>query len=295
MTDLPHALVPELCRIVTGSTAPPAAPPSDPLIARTRDTWNAADFGRIAVGYAAGAAAFVDRLSPAAGESVLDVACGTGNLSLPAARHGAIVTGVDIAPALLDTARRAAAAASLDIQFDVGAAEALPYADGAFDTVLSMFGVMFAARPERALAELVRVTRRGGRIALANWAPDGFVGAMLRAHTALVPPAPGAPSPLAWGDETAMRRRLETHAAAIRAGRFVPRTIDLAFPLTPRGVVELFRGCYGPSVKTFAALDAEGRARLATELHRLWDGRNHAANGATSVAAEYLEVHIDLA
>jgi SAM-dependent methyltransferase len=286
----------DACGVVTGSvTTSLGAVKFDPSLERSRATWTAGDFGRIAAGYAPGAAAFVERLALVPGEAVLDVACGTGNLTLPAARRGARVTGVDIAPNLVDAAREASAAEAFDIQFDVAAAEALPYSNASFDTVISMFGVMFSARPEQALSELVRVTRRGGRIALASWTPDGFIGSMLRAHTALVPPPPGAQSPLAWGDESKMRARLEPHANAIRGVRFLPRTIDLSFPLTPGGVVELFRECYGPSVRTFGALDAQGRATLEAELLRLWTGRNTAREGSASVSAEYLEVQIDVA
>ena len=283
------------CGIVSGTvTRPAGVAPFDPMIDRARITWTAGDFARIAAGYTAGADAFVERLGLAQGETVLDVACGTGNLSLPAARRGAVVTGIDIAPNLIEAACRASAGAGLDIRFEVGTAEALPYAGGAFDTVISMFGVMFAARPELALAELVRVTRSGGRIVLANWAPDGFIGSMFRAHAAALPPPAGAPIPLAWGDDGAMRQRLATHSDRIRAARFVPRTIDLAFPTTPGAVVEIFREFYGPSVRTFAALDAEGRAALTAELVRLWSGRNSSSEGATCVAAEYLEVQIEI-
>jgi SAM-dependent methyltransferase len=269
--------------------------PFDPLTERARTIWTSGEFGRIAAGYATGAAAFVHRLSLSPGETVLDLACGTGNLSIPAARAGAHVIGLDIAPNLIDEAGRQSAAAGFDIRFDVGAAEALPYRDGTFDTVISMFGVMFAGRPEQALSEIVRVTRRGGRIALANWVPDGFIGSMLRAHAARVPPPPGVPGPLAWGDEAVMRRRLDAHTTAIRAVQFVPRTIALAFPLPPEAVVALFREYYGPSVQTFGALDAPGRAGLEAELVELWRGRNRADEGATAVEAEYLEVRIDMA
>lgn len=265
----------------------------DPAVDRARATWTAGDFGRIAAGYASGAAAFVGRLQLVPGETVLDVACGTGNLSLPAARQGAAVTGIDIAPNLIEAACRACAAESLAVRLDVGAAEALPYGDGAFDTVVSMFGVMFSGRPETALAELLRVTRPGGRIALASWIPDGFTGAMLRAHAAFVPPPPGWPAPLAWGTETVMRERLAAHADRIRSVAFVPRTIDLAFPLSPAGVVELFRECYGPTVRAFAALEAEERAALTATLVHLWESRTGARRGLTSVAAEYLEVLIE--
>ena len=278
--------------ISTAPATPVLDPATDPLIERTRTVWSSGNFDRIAVGYAAGAAAFVDRLEIAPGEYVLDVACGTGNLTLPAARRGARVVGVDIAPNLIETARAAAREAGLDARFDVGVAEALAYETGTFDTVISMFGVMFSPYPEPSLAELLRVTRPGGRIALANWTPDGFIGSMLRAHTALVPPPAGVPSVLQWGDEAAMRARLERHDGAYRDVTFTPRTIVFRFPVPPEGVVQLFREFYGPSVRTFGALDEAGRAQLTATLAALWDGRNRATDGTTDVEGEYLEVRV---
>jgi SAM-dependent methyltransferase len=287
---------PELCGTVSGHvTTAPLVAPHDPMIERSRETWSAGDFGRIAAGYESGAAAFIDRLSLRKGEAVLDIACGTGNLTLPAARKGASVTGIDIAPNLIDAARRAAAVESLPIRFEVGAAEALPYPAHSFDTVVSMFGVMFSSRPELALSELLRVTRPGGRIALANWMPGGFVGSMLRMHTAYVPPPAGVPSPLAWGDPEAIRRMMKPHCERLRRPQLNPATIDFHFPLTPDGVVELFRECYGPSVRTFKALDAQRRAALFAELLALWEQRNSAPYGSTSVSAEYLEILINVA
>lgn len=173
----------------------------DPLTARARSVWTAGDFLPIARSFAPGAAEFIAGLALRPGESVLDVACGTGNLAIPAARAGARVVGIDIAPNLIAEARAEARAAGCAIAFEVGDAEALPYDDGQFDTTVTMFGAMFAYRPERAAAELLRVTRPGGRVAMANWTPEGFVGRMLRAHTAVVPPPPGVPSPLEWGKE----------------------------------------------------------------------------------------------
>lgn len=284
------------CGPTTGTVVgSPVIPNFDPLSERSRATWTSGDFGRIALAYTDGAAAFVERLALARGEKVLDVACGTGNLAVPAARRGAVVTGVDIAPNLIENARRIAGEASLDIRYDVGNAEALPYADESFDTVISMFGVMFAARPEVALAELLRVTKSGGRIALANWEPAGFIGAMFRTHGEFVPPPAGSASPLGWGDENVMRARLGAHADRAGSVRFVPRTIALSFEQLPAGVVEYFREFYGPSVRTFGALDAQSRAELTAKLTALWAGRNEAGPTATLVEAEYVEVLIDVA
>jgi len=267
----------------------------DAFTARTRAVWSAGDFGRIAVSYADGAAAFVDRLGLARDDEVLDAACGTGNLAIPAARAGARVTGIDIAPNLVDEARAAAAAAGLSIRVDEGDVEAMPYADASFSTVMSMFGVMFAPHPDRALSELLRVTRPGGRIALASWAPGGFIGSVLRAHTALVPPPPGLPSVLAWGDKEALMSMLAPHRNRIRSIQLVQRDITLAFPMTPGGTVELFREFYGPSVRTYAALDAAGRSRLSVDLLYLWASHNIGGADETRVPSEFLDVRIEIA
>jgi SAM-dependent methyltransferase len=259
----------------------------DALTARSRAVWSAADFLPIARSFAPGAEAFIDRLGLVPGERLLDVACGTGNLAIPAARAGAWVTGVDIAPNLIATARAEARAAGQEIGFDVGDAEALPYDDASFDTTVSMFGAMFAARPARAGAELVRVTRPGGRIALANWIPDGFIGRLLRAHTALVPPPAGVPSPLDWGREGLVRERLGSRVVTLTATR---RTLELRFPMAPGSVSELFATSYGPTVATLRAAGAAGACRLREELTELFREHNIAADGTTAVVGAYLDV-----
>ena len=259
----------------------------DPLASRSRATWTAGDFDRIARGFTAGAAEFIAHLGVRPGERVLDVACGTGNLALPAARAGALVTGLDIAPNLLETARHAAAAEGLQVRFDEGDAEALPYPDGSFDTAVTMFGAMFAARPERAAAALARVVRPGGRIAMANWTAAGFIGHMLKAHVALVPPPAGVPSVLLWGDERAVAERLGGSVTSLSLTR---RTIELVYPYSPAGTVELFQAWYGPTVRTFEALEPDTRAELRRDLVRLWTEHNLATDGTTRVASEYLEV-----
>ena len=266
--------------------APAGITGGDPLTNKTRAVWTAGDFERIAAGYRAGAEAFMTRLDIRAGETVLDVACGTGSLTLPPARVGAVATGMDIAANLLVTARKRAAAEGLSVRFDEGNAEAMTYSDAAFDTVVSMFGAMFAPRPERVAAELLRVTRPGGRIVMANWTPGCFIGAMLRAHTALVPPPSGVPSTLLWGDEAVVRERL----AGAREVTVATRTVEFNYPTSPAGVIELFRDWYGPTVRTFEALDANGRAKLFDDLLTLWSEHNLATDGTTRVESEYLEV-----
>jgi SAM-dependent methyltransferase len=259
---------------------------ADTLTERVRATWTSGDFGRIAKGYGRGAAEFIGRLGFTRGEPVLDVACGTGNLALPAARIGAAVTGVDIAPNLVMQARTRAASEGLAIRFDVGNAEQLPYETGSFETVVTMFGAMFAARPDRAAAELLRVTRPGGRIAMANWTPGGFIGQMIRATTAYVAP-PSIPSPLLWGTEEAVQARLGGRVQSLKLTR---RVIAFEYPMGPEDVVNHFRLWYGPTLRAFAALDDVNRQALRRDLESLWSENNRAKDGTTRVQSEYLEV-----
>lgn len=264
----------------------------DPLTARARAVWTGGDFLPIARSFAAGAAEFIGRLALRKGESVLDVACGTGNLAIPAAKAGAKVTGIDIAPNLITEARQEAREAGCSVTFDVGDAEALQLPDHHFDTTVTMFGAMFAYRPERAAAELVRVTRPGGRIAMANWTAEGFIGALLRAHVAVVPPPPGVPSPLAWGDPAMVAARFGAAVAPLVCTR---RTLELRFPLAPSAVTELFATCYGPTVATLRACDVSAASRLRQSLTGLFEQHNTAIDGTTTVVGEYLDVQARVA
>ena len=264
-----------------------AAVTPDPLTERVRATWITGDFGRIAKGYERGAGEFIARLSIDVGERVLDVACGTGNLAIPAARCGAFVTGVDIAPNLIEQARVNAEQEGLEIKFDVGDAEQLTYADGAFDTVVTMFGAMFAARPERAAAELVRVTRSGGRIAMANWTPTGFIGQMFKIVGRHAPPPAGIPSPILWGSQTEVDARL---SKGVQTLTLTPRTITFEYPFSPAETVDLFLRYYGPTVRALASLDDTAQRALRRDLETLWSENNRATDGSTRVESEYLEV-----
>jgi SAM-dependent methyltransferase len=264
----------------------------DPLTARARRVWTAGDFLPIARSFAPGAASFIDRLALQPQEAVLDVACGTGNLAIPAAKAGARVTGIDIAPNLIAEARLEASAANCQVLFEVGDAESLPYADDQFDTTVTMFGAMFAYRPDRAAAELLRVTRSGGRIAMANWTPEGVIGKMLRAHVAVVKPPAGVPSPLEWGKEDVVRERFGRGITSLVCTR---RIIELRFPFPPAATMELFASNYGPTVTTLRAADPDGASRLRDDLTRLFTDHNLADDGTTAVAGEYLDVHARVA
>lgn len=259
----------------------------DALKARLRATWIAGDFGQIAKFLAAEAERFVNRLGLKPGMKVLDVACGTGNLALPAARLGATVTGIDIAPNLIEQARANAGAEGLTARFDEGDAEALPYEDASFDVVMTMYGAMFAPRPELVAAELKRVTKPGGTIAMANWTPTGFIGQMFKATAAHVTPPAGMTSPVLWGKEDVVRERFGDGVAKVEA---TPRNVSFTFPFSPAEVVEHFRVYYGPTNKAFGALDENKQAALRHDLEQLWTDNNKATDGTTSVEAEYLEV-----
>jgi ubiquinone/menaquinone biosynthesis C-methylase UbiE len=257
------------------------------LKAGMKAAWMAGDFGQIAAYSAKAAEEFVARTAITKGARVLDVACGTGNTAIPAARAGGLVTGIDIAPNLLEQARKRASAEQLEIKFHEGDAEQLPYADGAFDVVLTMFGAMFAPRPEQVVAELLRVCRAGGLIAMANWTPQGFVGKTFQLTAKMAPPPPGVPAPVLWGDEETVRQRFSKGVSSLSLTR---QKIALDYPFPPKEVVAFFRQYFGPTQTAFKRLDADGQAALASGLESLWKEHNRAGNGRTSVEAEYLDV-----
>lgn len=264
------------------------SPDMENLKTKLKATWIAGDFGQIAKSYESGAAEFIKNLNLQSGEKVLDVACGTGNLAIPAAREGAVVTGIDIAPNLLEQAQKRAEAEELNCQFDEGDVEALPYDNGSFDTVTTMFGAMFAPRPDKVAEELIRVCRSGGRIAMANWTPTGFIGQMFKITGMFVTP-PNMPSPILWGDESTVTERLKDGISDLQLKR---RMITFEFPFSPEEVVEHFRKYYGPTQKAFAALenDKENQNALRHALENHWLKYNLANDGTTQVQSEYLEV-----
>ena len=257
------------------------------LKTKLKSMWMAGDFGQIAKQLETGAQEFIDRLALKPGDRVLDVACGSGNTAIPAARAGAVVIGVDIATNLLEQGRARAAAEGLTIQFDEGDAESLAYDDASFDVVVTMFGAMFAPRPELVAKELVRVCRPGGRIAMGNWTPEGHIGQMFKATGKHVPPPPTMPSPIKWGDEATVRERLQPGIADLKLTRRMAR---FQFPLSPADVVEHFRMYYGPTQRAFEALDSEKQAALRKDLEQLWSDNNRATDGTTDLEGEYLEV-----
>jgi SAM-dependent methyltransferase len=266
---------------------PSARPDADALTERSLRIWSAGDYDRVAAGFREEAEAFVDRLALAPGLAVLDAACGSGNLTIPAARTGATVTGLDLVPALLADAARWARHERLAVALEQGNVEALPYADAQFDVVMSMFGVMFAARPDRVAAELARVTRRGGRVALASWTRGGFTGRMLAMHAAAFPPPAGVPSPLLWGDEANVRALFDADAWDVTT---TVRTLTFHYPYAPAATAAMFCAAYGPTVRTLEALEPDRRAPFTADLVDHWSRHQRGTGAATRVEAEYLEV-----
>lgn len=257
--------------------------------ANMRKAWMAGDFGVIARYAEESEEAFVARLPIKSGTKLLDVACGTGNTAVPAAKAGANVIGVDIASNLIEQARKRAQQQGVKAEFQEGDAEQLAFPDASFDIVISVFGAMFAPRPERVAAEFLRVCKPGGLIAMGNWTPNGFIGQMFRISAKHVPPPPGVPPPSLWGDENVVRERFGTGAREIRC---TPVMCDFKYPMSPREVVQLFRDYFGPTQVAFSKLDAAGQQALASDLEKHWAAHNKAADGTTFVQGEYLEVHV---
>lgn len=259
----------------------------DSLKLRQQATWASGDFAAVAARIPIVAERLCDAADLRAGDRVLDVATGSGNGALAAARCGCEAVGVDFVPGLLERARVRAVAEGLDAEFRVGDAERLPFPDGNFDGVLSVFGVMFASDQERAAAELLRVCRPGGVIALANWTPDGFLGDLFRVTSRHAPPPAGVPDPMRWGTEDGIRELLGPQLAGLLIQR---RTYTFRF----RSVLEFvsfFRTNYGPTRKAFAALGETAATRLAAEIAAT--AARHDRRGGTgpvAIPGTYLEV-----
>lgn len=258
----------------------------DSLKARLKSIWTAGDYDRFSRFMEGGAREFYERLNIAPGSKLLDVACGSGQLALMAAKDGIQVTGVDIAGHLVERARARAEAEGLSAHFEEADAEALPFDDASFDVVTSLIGAMFAPRPQLVAQELLRVCVPGGTIAMANWTPQGFIGQMFKAVSKFVAPS-GMPSPVLWGDEATVGERLGHGLSQLSLTR---RQYLFSYPFPPAEVVEFFRRYYGPTNRAFASLDAEGQTRLRQELETLWAAHNRAGADCTTVFAEYIEV-----
>lgn len=248
-------------------------------------TWASGDYAVIGTRLQIVGELLCEAVDITAGAPVLDVAAGNGNASLAAARRGADVTASDYVEALLDRALLRAHAEGLPLQSRVADAEDLPFGDDSFDAVLSTFGVMFTPDPERSSAEMIRVCRPGGRIGLANWTPEGFVGQMFKVVGQHVAPPAGVPSPLAWGTED----RLGALFGAAGDVAVTRRMFTFRFR-SAEDYFETFTAYYGPVLRAWEALDDDGRASLLDGLVALADGANRSRAGALTVDAAYLEV-----
>lgn len=256
------------------------------LKARQHGAWSSGDYAVVGTTLQIVGERLCEALDLRAGQTVLDVAAGNGNASLAAARRWCGVTSTDYVATLLDRGRERASAERLEISFREADAEALPFADGSFDAVLSTFGVMFTPDQERAAGEMLRVCKRGGKIGMANWTPDGFIGHLFKTIGKHVAPPPGARSPAMWGTEPRLAELFGPAGAAIQA-----RQRDFVFRYrSPEHWLEVFRGYYGPVLKAFAALTPPAQSALAHDLIALVGQFNRSGDATMVVPSRYLEV-----
>ena len=253
--------------------------------------WSSGDYKRIGVTLQITGEALAETAGLAAGSKVLDVAAGNGNATLAFARRWCAVTSTDYVASLLEGGQRRADAEGLSAKFRVADAEDLPFADGAFDGVVSTFGVMFTPDQKRSASEMVRVCRSGGKIAMANWTPDGVIGALFRTMGKHVPPPSGTKSPALWGD----RRWIgETFAHAAGSISTTIKHFNFRYA-SPQQFIDFFRTYYGPMHKAFAAVGAEGEQALTDDLLALIDGYNAATDGSMLVPSDYAEIIVERA
>jgi len=270
------------------TTESPAIPDYETIKTRQQATWASGDFGRIGVTLQIVGEELCEAVDLRSTDRVIDVAAGNGNASLAAARRFADVTSTDYVSALLEQGMRRAAADGLPMMTRVADAENLPFPDGEFDVALSTFGVMFAPNQPRAAAELLRVVRPGGRIGLANWTPEGFIGELFRVMARFVPPPPGLAPPAAWGTEPRLVELFGHQASGLRS-----RQREFVFRYrSAEHWVELFRDYYGPTHKAFAALDEAGKKALHEALLNLLAKYNRGGRDTLIVPSDYLEVVI---
>jgi SAM-dependent methyltransferase len=265
---------------------PAVAPDFTAIKQRQQATWASGDYAVIGTTLQIVGETLAEAADVRAGEAVLDVAAGNGNASLAAARRYASVTSTDYVQALLDKGRARAQAEGLAMQFQLADVEALPFADASFDVVMSTFGVMFAPDHRSAAREMLRVLRPGGRIALANWTPGGFIGRLFKIIGAHVPPPAGVQPPALWGTEPHIVELFGAQAAQIRCER---RHFNFRYRSAAHWI-EVFRSLYGPTHKAFAALDAAGAQSLERAITALLDELNVAGPGSLVVPGEYLEI-----
>jgi len=272
----------------SANPAAPAAIDFDAIKQRQQATWSSGDYAVIGTTLQIVGEHLAEAADVRAGERILDVAAGNGNATLAAARRFARVTSTDYVPELLEKGAARAKAEGLDIRFQVADAEALPFEDGSFDAALSTFGAMFTPEPDRTARELLRVIRSGGRVGMANWTPEGFIGQLFRVIGAHVPPPAGVQSPARWGTEPRIVELFGPEAADIRCER---REFNFRYR-SPEHWLEVFRRFYGPVHKAYAALDPARHGQLSEDIKALLAGLNVGGTASLVVPGEYLEVVI---
>jgi ubiquinone/menaquinone biosynthesis C-methylase UbiE len=278
----------------THAAAKPTAPDTDKtgdlvaLKTRQHAAWSSGDYAIVGTTLQIVGEELCEALDIRPGQRVLDVAAGNGNATLAAARRWCDVVSTDYVPSLLERGQLRAKAEGLSVEFKVADAEALPFADAAFDVVVSTFGVMFTPDQDKAASELLRVCRSGGKLGLANWTPEGFIGQLFKTLGKYLPPPAGAKSPALWGTPSRITEMFGAAATSIKAER---RHFTFRYR-SPDHFLEVFRNYYGPMLKAFAALDETNRQRLRDDLLALIGRMNTATDGAMIVPSEYLEIVI---
>ena len=257
------------------------------LKARLKTTWESGDYAVFAKYLEPGALEFFDRLNIPAGTRLVDIGCGAGQLTIPAARKGIRVTALDLAANLVKEARARAAAENLQVQVDEGDAENLPYPDASFDAAMSLIGSMFAPRPELVASEMIRVVKPGGKIFMGNWTPEGHVGQMFKFIGKHVPPPATTPSPVLWGNEATCRERF---GSAVNPLTITRHMYPFIYPFSPAKVAQFFFDYYGPTNRAYASLTGDARQALHDDLTALWARNNTATDGTTHVEGEYIQV-----
>lgn len=257
--------------------------------ARQQSAWSTGNYAVVGTTLQIVGENLCEALDLRAGSRVLDVAAGNGNATLAAARRWCDVTSTDYVGSLLEAGRARAAAEGLTVQFEEADAEALPYADASFDIVMSTFGVMFTPNQAQAASELMRVCKPGGRIGLANWTPDSFIGQVFKTIGKYIPPPAGVNSPALWGTQARLEELFGDNARSI-----VAKSLDFTFRyLSPTHFIEVFRTYYGPMNKAFAALEGERQAAFLGDLMALIERRNRSGDRTLVLPSEYLEVVVE--
>lgn len=264
-------------------------PTIDVIKARQRDTWQDGNYAEFAKYMEAGALEIFHGWPIAKHQTLLDIGCGSGQTAIPAAKAGAHVTGIDIAENLIQHARKRAKDVQLEIRFDVGDAEDLPYSNNSFDVVISLIGAMFAPRPERVVSEVSRVLKTGGKLYMANWTPRSMPAKMFKCLSQFVPPPPGLISPVLWGDEETVKQRLSNDFENISLSRKIYPQWHYSFDASE--LASFFRAQFGPVKKAFDTIGPQQQTELRKRLQQIYLESSETTNGVLTITnGEYLEI-----